>query len=178
MNPLPETLSTARLHLRCPVMDDAGAIFRSYAQDPQVCRFMIWVPHVSLAATEDFIASCVAAWAAGSRKAFVITEIGKSEPIGMLEARIQGSTVDIGYVLAASHWGRGFMPESIQSLTAAALQSPDIFRVQATCDTDNTASQRALEKAGFSREGRMERYTVHPNISSAPRACFMYAKCR
>ena len=159
-------------------MDDAGAIFRSYAQDPQVCRFMIWVPHVSLAATEDFIASCVAAWAAGSRKAFVITEIGKSEPIGMLEARIQGSTVDIGHVLAASHWGRGFMPESIQSLTAVALQSPDIFRVQATCDTDNTASQRALEKAGFSREGRMERYTVHPNISSAPRACFMYAKCR
>jgi len=43
---LPETLATARLHLRCPVMDLAGAIFRSYAQDPQVCRFMMWVPHV------------------------------------------------------------------------------------------------------------------------------------
>jgi len=178
MNPLPETLSTARLHLRCPVMDDAGVIFRSYAQDPQVSQFMIWVPHASVAATEDFIASCVAAWASGSRKAFVITELGESEPIGMLEARMQGSTVDIGYVLAASRWGRGFMPEAIQSLTVAAFQCPQIFRVQATCDTENTPSQRALEKTGFSREGRMERYTVHPNISTEPRACFMYAKYR
>lgn len=100
---LPETLTTARLHLRSPVMDDAGAIFSSYAQDPKVCRFMIWVPHASVAVTEDFIASCVVAWTTGSRKAFVITELGESEPIGMLEARIQGSTVDIGYVLAASH---------------------------------------------------------------------------
>lgn len=178
MSPLPESLTTARLHLRCAAVDDAGAIFRSYAQDPQVCRFMVWLPHASVAVTEDFIASCVAAWATGSRKAFVITELGESEPIGMLEARMQGSTVDIGYVLAASHWGRGLMPEAIQSLTLAALYSPEIFRVQATCDTENTPSQRALEKAGFSREGRMERHTVHPNISAEPRACFMYAKCR
>jgi RimJ/RimL family protein N-acetyltransferase len=175
---LPEALVTARLHLRCPVMDDAGAIFRSYAQDPQVCRFMVWVPHASVAVTQDFIASCLAAWATGSRKAFVITELGESEPIGMLEARMQGSMVDIGYVLAAQHWGRGFMPEAIQSLTAVALQNPEIFRVQASCDTENTPSQRALEKAGFGREGRMERYTVHPNISAAPRASFMYARCR
>ena len=174
----PETLSTARLHLRRPVDDDAGAIFRAYAQDLQVCRFMVWVPHASESVTREFIASCVVAWATGSSRAFVITELGRSEPIGMLEARMQGSTVDIGYVLAASHWGRGFMPEAVKSLTEAAFRQPEIFRVQATCDAENLPSQRVLEKAGFNREGRMERYTVHPNISAAPRACFMYAKCR
>ena len=96
----------------------------------------------------------------------------------MLEARVQGATVDIGYVLARSHWGKGFMPEAIQALAGVALQSSSVFRVQATCDTENIPFQRALEKSGFSREGRLDRYTVHPNISSEPRACFMYAKCR
>jgi [ribosomal protein S5]-alanine N-acetyltransferase len=175
---LPETLSTSRLHLRRPVDDDARAIFRAYAQDLQVCRFMVWVPHSSESVTREFVAVCLAAWATGSSRAFVITELGGKEPIGMLEARLLGTTVDIGYVLAASHWGQGFMPEAVKSLTAAALQQREIFRVQATCDTENIPSQRTLEKAGFNREGRMERYTVHPNISAAPRACFMYAKCR
>jgi [ribosomal protein S5]-alanine N-acetyltransferase len=178
MHLLPENFSTSRLHLRRPVNDDAGAIFRAYAQDPQVCRFMVWVPHSSASVTKEFIASCVTAWAAGSSRAYVVTELGTAEPIGMLEARMLGSTVDIGYVLAASHWRRGLMAEAVTSLTAAALQRPEIFRVQATCDTENIPSQRTLEKAGFNREGRMERYTVHPNISADPRACFMYAKCR
>ena len=96
----------------------------------------------------------------------------------MIEARLQGSTVDIGYVLARARWGQGFMPEAIRALAAVALSKTSVFRVHAACDTENVASQRALEKAGFLREGRLDRYTVHPNISPEPRACLMYAKCR
>lgn len=176
--PLPDTLQTARLHLRVPVPADAGALFRAYTQDPAVCRFMIWTPHASEDDTRKFLASCVDAWAGGQRLPYVITESGSDAAIGMIEARMLGTAVDIGYVLAQSHWGKGFMPEAIEALAAAALANRGIFRVHAACDTENTASQRALEKSGFLREGRLERYTVHPNISSEPRACFMYAKCR
>jgi [ribosomal protein S5]-alanine N-acetyltransferase len=175
---LPETLTTARLRLRCPVATDASEIFQSYTQDLQVCRFMIWRPHAEESVTQAFIASCVEEWKAGSRLPYVITELHSNVAIGMLEARMQGTTVDIGYVLAPSHWGKGFMPEAVRALTGVALRNPSVYRVQATCDTENIPSQRALEKSGFSREGRLERYTVHPNISSEPRACFMYAKCR
>ena len=139
---------------------------------------MIWRPHVSESVTQEFITSCVGEWKTGSRLPYVITEPHSNVAIGMLEARMQGTTVDIGYVLARSQWGKGFMPEAIQALTGVALRSSSVFRVQATCDTENIPSQRALEKSGFSREGRLERYTVHPNISPEPRACFMYARCR
>ena len=178
MLPLPQTLNTSRLRLRCPVASDASVIFHSYTQDPEVCRFMICRPHAAESVTEEFIASCSEEWKTGTRLPYVITELHSNVAIGMLEARIQGTPVDIGYVLARSHWGIGFMPEAIQALTDVALQSSNVFRVQATCDTENTPSQRALEKSGFSREGRLERHTVHPNISSEPRACFMYARCR
>lgn len=100
------------------------------------------------------------------------------EPLGMLEARVLGSTVDIGYVLSRSHWGGGLMPEAIRAVSQAALSSSNIYRVQASCDVDNRASARALEKSGFLREGRLEKYSAHPNIGNEPRACFMYACCR
>lgn len=175
---LPESIQTARLGLRAPALTDASAIFQAYTQDPAVCRYMIWTPHASENDTRKFLAGCVGAWADGQRQPYVITELGSDAAVGMIDARMLDKVVDIGYVLAQPHWGKGFMPEAIEALTAAALASPGVFRVHAACDTENTASQRALEKAGFLREGRLERYTVHPNISPEPRACFMYAKCR
>ena len=62
------------------------------------------------------------------------------------------------------------MPEAIAALAGSVLHSPGIDRVQATCDTENIGSQRALEKSGFRCEGRLERHMVHPNISPEPRA--------
>lgn len=175
---LAHDIETPRLRLRKPVASDAGEIFRSYTQDAEVCRFMVWKPHACEAVTRDFIDWCIAQWETGDRLPYVVTRLDSDVPIGMIEARLQGTTVDIGYVLAGEHWGQGLMPEAIRALAGAALAAPGIFRVQATCDVENIPSQRALEKSGFIWEGRLERYTVHPNLSPEPRACFMYAKCR
>ena len=174
---LPQRLATGRLVLRPPAAADAATIFRAYTQDAAVCRFMVWKPHASEAETQAFIAACMAAWEQGASRAYVVAEVGAPDAIGMVEARLTGLTVDVGYVLARSHWGKGYMPEAVEALAATALDR-GYFRAQASCDVENLASQRTLEKAGFAREGRLERYTVHPNISADPRPCFMYAMCR
>ena len=96
----------------------------------------------------------------------------------MLEARPAGHQVDLGYVLAPAYWGRGYMPEAVRALAERALGEGGFFRVQAFCDVENIPSQRTLEKAGFVREGRHERFIIHPNRSDEPRPCFMYARCR
>jgi len=139
---------------------------------------MIWTPHSTEQQTEEFIGSCIDSWRSGDRLPYVIAEQPSGVAIGMIEARVQRTTVDIGYVLARAHWNKGLMSEAVSSLASAALSDPETFRVQASCDTENIPSQRTLEKAGFSREGRLERYIVHPNLSSEPRACFMYARCK
>lgn len=176
--PLPEQIETKRLLLRRPRADDARAIFESYAQDPLVCKYMIWSAHRDLAETQDFIALCMQAWESGSRRPYVLATADTGDAVGMLESRIQATSVDLGYVLARALWGRGLMPEAIDAAAAAALACPQFYRVQATCDATNAASARALEKAGFAREGCLERYTVHPNLSREPRSCFMYARVR
>ena len=175
---MPDEIRTQRLILRRPLVNDAEAIFDAYAQDPEVCRYLIWTPHTSSDVTRQFIQTCVQAWDGNHCLPYVITRSGAKAPIGMFEARFSETGVVIGYVLARQHWGGGFMPEAITAVTGEALRQPRIFRVQATCDVDNVASQRALEKAGFQREGRLERYTTHPLISPDPRPSFLYSKCR
>jgi [ribosomal protein S5]-alanine N-acetyltransferase len=175
---LPDQIETDRLRLRQPDLADPAAIFQAYTQDLEVCRFMVWTPHASESATREFIESCIKDWTAGSRLAYVIVEQGANTAIGMIEARMLGTTVEIGYVLARPHWGKGLMPEAITALAAAVLENPGSYRVQAVCDVDNIGSQRALEKSGFTREGKLERYSIHPNLSPEPRASFMYARVR
>lgn len=175
---LPEQIETPRLRLRVPVPADAAAIFDAYAQDPAVCRFMVWSPHTSVAVTEAFIAESIELWKAGTPLRYVLADPGSNAALGMIDARVAGTTVDIGYVLARARWGSGLMPEAIGALVAACFAEPRVFRVQAVCDVENQASARALEKSGFRREGRLARYGVHPNISPEPRDVYMYGRVR
>jgi RimJ/RimL family protein N-acetyltransferase len=176
---LPELLHTERLVLRKPREADATAAFEGYTQDIEVARYTVWQPHVSLAQTEAFITECIQDWHSGIALPYVMALRSDLERlIGVIEVRPRSHDADIGYVLGRSYWGNGLMPEAIRALTERVLADPRFFRMQATCDVDNRASARALEKSGFIREGRLERYTIHPNIGPEPRACYLYARCR
>jgi RimJ/RimL family protein N-acetyltransferase len=70
------------------------------------------------------------------------------------------------------------MPEAIAAVVEWAFAQPSVSRVSAACDLENHSSARALEKAGFVREGILRQFSVHPNISSAARDCFEYAITR
>jgi ribosomal-protein-alanine N-acetyltransferase len=172
-------MSTQRLTLRKPRESDAAPIFDAYTQDADVARFMVWRPHTRIGETEAFIAYCMQGWDSGQLRPYILTQRDNdSIPIGMLEARMLPYGVDLGYVLQRTSWGTGLMTEALIALAGAALALPGCFRVQATCDTDNHASARVLEKAGFAREGRLERHLVLPNLGAEPRASLMYARCR
>jgi len=175
----PDQFRTRRLVLREPRESDARLLFEAYTRDPEVARFMAWRPHAALAETEAFIAECMQAWGSGVRWPYVLAlREHVHQPIGMLEVRVLSHTINLGYVLAHRHWGQGLMPEAIGAISDAILAMPEFFRVQATCDIENGASARTLEKAGFVLEARLERHAVRPNISPEPRACLMYALCR
>ena len=100
------------------------------------------------------------------------------ELIGCIAARPKDNEIEIGYVLARKFWGQGLMPEASAAIVEWAFTEPAVSRVTALCDVENTASARALEKAGFHREALLERRSILPNISDEPRDCYQYAKNR
>ncbi|MGE0131088.1 MAG: GNAT family N-acetyltransferase [Blastocatellales bacterium] len=171
----PEIIETQRLKLRPPVMADAEAIFTEYAQDAEVATYMIWRPHKNIEETRDFIRRCVFEWENGSAFSWVIQRKDGGRLMGMIESRIKGHMMDIGYVLAREHWGLGYMPEAARPIVDWALAQSGIFRVWALCDVDNLPSARVMEKIGMRREGILRRWTIHPNISDEPRDAYCYS---
>jgi len=171
-------LTTARLELRPPTLEDAQAVFSEYAQDREVTRYLTWRPHSDLDETRRFLETCVDGWASGSVFTWVITLTGSRNLIGMVACRPQGHKADLGYVLARSSWGNGYMTEAVSAVVDRLLLVPEVYRVWAVCDTANLASARVMEKVGMTREGILKRWTVHPNVSSEPRDCFVYARVR
>ena len=172
---MPEQLLTERLLLRIPRMEDANAIFTGWAQDLEVLRYLTWRPHKSIDETESFVRGCLLAWESQARFPYMITLEDDGEVIGMIDPRIQASQMGIGYGLACAHWGKGYVPEATRAVIHWAFQQPSIYRVYATTDVENVASQHVLEKVGMQCEGVLRKYIIHPNISNIPRDSYMYA---
>ena len=171
----PEILETKRLRLRKPALQDAEDIFRKYAQDPEVTKYLTWRPNRNVQETRDFLRACLRAWDEGKSFHWVIEKKTDHELLGMITARVDDQKWELGYVLAPSYWGRGYMTEVVKKIVDWVLKQQEIYRVWSVCDVDNRASARVMEKAGMKREGILRRWSMHPTISDAPRDSYCYS---
>jgi [ribosomal protein S5]-alanine N-acetyltransferase len=176
----PATFVTARLVGRIPRADDAPAVFASYASDPEVTRYLSWRAYDRVEPLAAFLRECVAHWEKGDGQfAWLLCLKGTDTPIGSIGMTLEGGgRAMFGYVLARKFWGRGFMTEALTLLVDWALAQPGVYRGWAFCDVENPASVRVMEKAGMVREGILRRWHIAPNLSPAPRDCFVCAKTR
>ena len=97
---------TARLIARRATRDAAPQVFDAYAQDLEVARYMIWRPHRDVEETVAFLERCERAWQAGTAFPWTLWMKHDGSLAGMIDARLAGSSVDIGYVLRRSLWRR------------------------------------------------------------------------
>ncbi len=75
---------------------------------------------------------------------------------------VQKRTVELGYFLNASFWGRGLMTEAVTCLTDLALSAMGMERIILIAHLENKASIRVAEKSGFKLVSRFkgaDRYT-------------------
>ncbi len=187
MTTLPEEIETERFILRPPGVADAPHLFAAYTQDPEVTKYLLWTPHEDVTETEAFMQLCIEHWEKaraceglqGTYPYVIAPREGSEHPIGMIDAYVtHPHRATLGYVLAKAHWGGGVMTEAVSALIDALFAHPQMWRVWATCDVDNTGSARVMARAGMTREGRLRRYMVHPNVSDIPRDSFVYAITR
>ncbi len=66
--------------------------------------------------------------------------------------RAAGET-ELGYFIVPDERKKGYVTETVRIIVDYLFLSKDIARIQAKADPENLASWKALEKAGFKREG-------------------------
>jgi RimJ/RimL family protein N-acetyltransferase len=150
---LPDVIETERLALRPFALGDVQDVF-AYAQDEKWSRFLRALPRpYELEDAEQFIARQILldrvihpAWA-------VVLE---ERVIGGINLRFNFDhrLAELGYSIARLEWGKGYCAEAARAVIDAAFRvHPDLNRVHARADAENTGSQRVMEKVGMTKEG-------------------------
>jgi [ribosomal protein S5]-alanine N-acetyltransferase len=164
------TLDTSRLRLRWLVPADVPDLFTIFG-DPMVCRY--WsrpaLPDVAAAAAlqaeiaDYFAARSLFQWGIALRATDRV--IGTCTLAALSPEHRRG---EIGFALAQSVWGRGYLSETLPTLLDFAFDELQLHRIEADVDPRNARSLHLLERAGFAREGyQRERYHLQGELHDA-----------
>ena len=169
------TLGTPRLLLRPPTTADLPHVQR-YAVQEQFYRYMeMDVPTPQ--SVETYLATVIAAWADphGRERVFAVEPRQAGRIAGLVRIAIDTGTGEqgsVGYSLDPDFQGHGYATEALGEVIRFGFEKLGIRRFRATVDTRNERSWRALERAGFRREGRMP---GHRSIRGVRADSYLYA---
>lgn len=152
-----QRLETERLVLRRFTAEDAEAMYRNWARDGEVTKFLTWKPHADAGVTRALLENWAASYADERYYQWAITlkELG-DEPVGSISAvglDDAVSSVEIGYCLGRAWWRRGLMTEALGAVLAFFFDEVGANRAEAKHDPRNPNSGRVMRKCGMRYEG-------------------------
>lgn len=156
-NPFPN-LETERLYLRRVVSEDVNEIFALRSN----VELMKYIPKPLVQTTEEaltHIAMIDEKIDTHESINWAITLKDNPKLIGIIgHYRIQPEhfRAEIGYMLLAEYHGRGIITEAIKVVLNYGFEIIKLHSIEAIIDPDNFASQRALQKSGFVKEGHLK----------------------
>lgn len=151
-------METERLILRPFTPEDAPAMCRNWASDPEVTRYLTWPAHSGVEVSQMVLRDWVSHYGEEDyyQWAIVLKELG--QPIGSIAVvKIHNSAcwVEIGYCIGKTWWGKGIMSEALKELITFFFEEVGALRVQATHDPRNPNSGAVMRKCGMKYEGTL-----------------------
>ena len=153
-------LETTRLILRSFVREDAAAMYRNWASDPEVTKFLSWPTYKSVDTAHEILDLWVPQYQDDTFYQWAIEwkEIG--EPIGSISVVNMDDRVDsveIGFCIGKPWWGQGIMTEAFRAVIDYLFGQVGVQRIEAGHDPNNPASGAVQRKCGLKYEGTLRR---------------------
>jgi ribosomal-protein-alanine N-acetyltransferase len=149
-------LKTQRLLLR-PFQETDLPAFSAYRSDPQVARYQSWTAPYSLDQARAFLDEMQDA-IAGTPGTWVQIAVERQLEPGLIgDCAFQVLADDpqqaqIGFTFARAFQKQGYAAEAVKCLLDYLFNDLHLHRVCATCDAENLASARLLQRVGMRRE--------------------------
>ena len=153
------TLETERLILRKTQENDYLPMFRNWANDERVTRFLTWQPYESAEQLKNTYHQYLLEnqnrpdiydWK------IVLKEI--NEPIGsisVVKMREDIEKAEIGYCLGYKWWHKGITSEALNEVIRYLFEDVGFNRITSQHDTRNPRSGKVMEKCGLRYEGTL-----------------------
>ena len=154
-----QRIETDRLILRRYVIEDADAMYKNWASDSEVTKFLTWQPHSSVDVSRGIIENWLKEYSDEKyyQWAIVLKDNG-NEPIGdisVVQMNEDISMVHIGYCLGRAWWRRGIMSEALKAVMDFMFDSVEVNRVESRHDPMNPNSGKVMQKCGMKYEGTL-----------------------
>ena len=154
-----QRIETERLILRRFVLEDAGAMFRNWASDSEVTKFLTWPTHRSAEVSERVLKDWIPRYEQDDTYlwAIVLKESG-DEPVGNIAAvqvNDDIASVHIGYCIGRAFWHQGIMSEALQAVIDFFFDTVGVNRVESRHDPENPHSGMVMQKCGMQYEGTL-----------------------
>jgi len=154
-----QKLETERLVLRRFRNEDAPAMYRNWASDPEVTKYLTWPAHAGVDVTRRLLEEWVRSYDGDDfyQWAIVPKENG-DEPIGSISAVHMNEDVDlvhIGYCIGRKWWHQGITSEALKAVMDFFFDQVGANRVEARHDPRNPNSGRVMKKCGMKYEGTL-----------------------
>lgn len=152
-------LETERLILRKFTAKDAEPMYRNWASDNEVTKFLIWPTHANIDVTKHVLEMWVNSYADDNyyQWAIVVKENG-DEPIGSISAIRMNediAMVHVGYCIGKAWWHQGITSEALKAVITFFFEEVDVNRIEARHDPQNPHSGNVMKKCGLRYEGTM-----------------------
>lgn len=152
-------LETERLILRRFAPTDADAMFRNWASDPDVTRYLTWPPHADVSVTQAVLADWTAGYSRDRFYQWAIVPKQTNEPIGSI-AVVQEiddiiQNAHIGYCIGKPWWRLGITTEALSRVIDFLFDEVGVRKVEARHDPRNPHSGAVMQKCGMRYEGTL-----------------------
>lgn len=161
MEQRPPTIELAGVRLR-PLRREDAASWHAYLSDPRVTELTSY-PEMSLSAVESMIESRRKSFVSGLSCKWAIASRDDDTLIGTCgfnEWSRPHGWAELAYELARPHWGCGIATQVVAAGLRWAFTDGGFTRVHAFVMVGNVRSERVLERAHFTREGRLRSYRL------------------
>ena len=149
------TIETPRLILRQARIEDAEPMFRNWANDSDVTRYLTWPPHGNVEVTKQLLVSWVESYEKDDYYQWMIVLKDTNEPIGSIMASTVGraQSAHIGYCIGKAWWHQGIMSEALKAVMDYLFDEVGFHRVESMHDPNNPNSGKVMAKCGMKFEG-------------------------
>ncbi len=151
-----KTLNTERLVLREFVISDANAMYRNWASEDEVTKYLSWPAHRDEEETRIVLSDWIRSYKNPDYFHWGIELKSTGELIGSISVvQIQEdiSAAILGWCLGSKWWGQGLMPEAAKRILSYLFDEIGFNRIAASHDKNNTQSGRVMQKIGMTCEG-------------------------
>ena len=151
-----QTIETGRLILRKAVREDAEPMFRNWASDPEVTKYLTWPTHKSVKTTCQILDLWIQEYNRPDFYQWMIVHKEFGQPIGSISVVRQNEQVEeaeIGYCLGSRWWHKGIMSEALSAVIMYLFEEVGMNRIAARHDPNNPHSGGVMRKCGMQYEG-------------------------